>query len=51
MSENEMLGYKLGLDIGIASVGWAIVSNNKVIDSGVDYLNQQMHQKMKNVEI
>lgn len=30
------MGYRIGLDIGIASVGWGIVDeNNKILDAGV----------------
>lgn len=44
--------YVLGLDIGIASVGWAIirVSDQEIIESGVRLFLVQMHLQILNAE-
>lgn len=45
--------YRIGLDIGIASVGWAVLENNsqdepiRILDLGVRILRQQRFQKQE----
>lgn len=45
--------YRIGLDIGIASVGWAVLENNsqdepiRILDLGVVFLRQQRFQKQE----
>ncbi|WP_024930187.1 type II CRISPR RNA-guided endonuclease Cas9 [Methylophilus sp. OH31] len=35
MNSKQALKYSIGLDIGIASVGWALLGENRIIDLGV----------------
>ncbi len=35
MTSNHNAGYTLGLDVGIASVGWAVLGEDRIIDLGV----------------
>lgn len=35
LGQSKYKGYTFGLDIGIASVGWAVLSNERIIDLGV----------------
>lgn len=35
MSQNQRINYDLGLDIGIASVGWCVLGEQHIIDLGV----------------
>lgn len=41
------MGIRIGVDIGIASVGWAVVDDEyQVLESGSNLLTVQMHLGM-----